>query len=198
MKILFVSDLHGVDYFSWQNFLQIDESKFDIIITLGDIDIMFLKSIKDIFKNKKIIGVHGNHDYEGDLEYCNIENIHGKSIKFKNIIISGLGGCLKYKEHPLLYTDREVVNIIENFNINSDIIASHNSPLGIHDNQNITHRGFWGLKEYIKENNPKYCIHGHQHKNQITKYENTVVIGVHGGIILDFKTGKIELILNSD
>ena len=88
MKILLLADLHYVDFFTWQDFLKIDRNKFDIIITLGDIDIMFLQSLTKKFPNKRIIGVHGNHDYIGDLEYLKIENMHGKSIKTDNIVIN--------------------------------------------------------------------------------------------------------------
>ena len=191
MKILFLADLHYVDFFTWQNFLKIDTNKFDIIITLGDIDIMFLQLLTKKFPNKRIIGVHGNHDYIGDLEYLKIENIHGKSITTDNIVISGLEGCLNYKKNPLLHMDEEINNVIKNLNSDTDVIISHNAPLGIHDKEDIAHRGYKALREFIEKNSPTFCVHGHQHKNIITEYEGTKIIGVYGGVILDTKTKEI-------
>lgn len=184
-----------MDYYSWQEFLKIDKSLFNIIITLGDVDIMFLKSLKKNFADKRVVGIHGNHDYLGDLEHFGIENIHGKTVKIDDIKISGLEGCLNYKNHPLLHTDEEIVDVISKLDTNSDIIISHNSPLGVHDGENITHRGYLGLREYIEKYQPKYCVHGHQHINETTKVDNTTIISVYGGTILDLENGEINHVL---
>lgn len=196
MRILLLSDLHGVDYFTWQSFLKLDKCSFDIIITLGDIDIMFLQSLVENFSEKEIVGVHGNHDYNGDLEYFNINNIHGKSTSKDGVVISGLEGCLPYKKSLLLHADEDIEGTIKNIDPNTNIIISHNSPFGIHDKEGIVHRGYKALREFIEKNNPEFCIHGHQHQNIITEYGKTKIIGVYGGIVLDTETNEIRRVIN--
>ena len=154
---------------------------------------MFLQSLKNKFINKKILGVHGNHDYFGDLEYSGIKNIHGKSVKCKDLIISGIEGCLEYKSgNKLLHTDEDISQVVNNINIDTDIVVSHNSPLGIHDKEDLAHRGYSALKSYIEKYNPSYLVHGHQHINNVTTHKNTTIIGIYGGVILNTKTGNME------
>ena len=196
MKILLLSDLHGVDYFTWQNFLKLDKYSFDIIMTLGDIDIIFLQSLVENFSEKEMFGVHGNHDYNGDLEYFNINNIHEKSISKNKVTISGLEGCLPYKKSSLLHTDEEIRRAIKNIDPNTNIIVSHNSPFGIHDRESSSHRGYKALRDFIEKNNPAFCIHGHQHQNIITEHGKTRIIGIYGGIILDTENSKTKQVIN--
>jgi len=77
----------------------------------------------------------------------------------------------------------------------ADIVISHNSHYGIRDKKDLINEGYKGLLNYIDKNKPKYCVHSHQHKNIITKYKNTLVIGIYEGIILNTETNKIEKIL---
>lgn len=98
MKILFLADLHDVDYSLWKKFLQINENFFDLIATLGDIDGIYLKQIKETFSNKRIIGVLGNHDPKRLLNKYNIEDIHRRVITVNDITIAGIEGCVIYKK----------------------------------------------------------------------------------------------------
>lgn len=196
MKLLILADLHYVDYYEWQKFLKIDKSSFDAILLLGDIDIMFLKSLKGNFPNDIMLGVLGNHDNFGDLEYFDIINIHGRTLDMGNLSIVGVEGCLKYKqENAPLHSQEEISNMLDKISA-KDILMSHNSPYGVHDKEDLAHSGYIGVSEYIKNNKPKCCIHGHQHKNIITEYEGVMVIGVYGGVILDVDTMDIEYVLN--
>ncbi|MDF2880087.1 MAG: hypothetical protein K0R54_644 [Clostridiaceae bacterium] len=52
--------------------------------------------------------------------------------------------------------------------------------------------------DYINKNSPKYCLHGHQHINKISKYNETYIIGVYVGVILDTKNGEISAIMHID
>lgn len=196
MKILFVADLHFVDYRSWQEFLQIDKEKIDTIITLGDMDIVFIQSLQKNFNDKLIFGVQGNHDCVGDLDYLGITDLHGKTVQINDLTIAGVEGCVKYKyeKDTPIHTQEEIVELCKNLQP-SDIIVSHNSPYDIHDKPGLAHEGYEGLLNYIDKNHPKYCIHGHQHKRIATKYDDTIVLGVYGAIILDTITGEIETVL---
>jgi len=196
MKILFIADLHFVEYRSWQQFLKIDHDKFDIIVTLGDFDIIFIQSLQNNFKEKRILGVLGNHDCVGDLEYLNILDLHNKTVEIDKVTIAGIEGCVKYKyeKDTPIHTQEHIIDLCKTLKP-ADIIISHNSPNGIHDKPGLAHEGYYGLLDYIDKNNPKYCVHGHQHRCRLTKYENTYVVGVYGGIILDTINCNIENVL---
>lgn len=195
MKALILSDLQGVDYREWMNFLQMDSSSFDVILLLGDIDTMFLKAISERFSNKPMMGVLGNHDYNGDLEYYGILNLHAHKVSLGNVSVVGLEGCVKYKnEEAPMYSQEEALLICETFP-KADILISHNSPKGIHDKPDLAHEGFWGLTSYIEKHQPRFAFHGHQHVNKKTSYGNTQVIGVYGGILFDTNTESIQQVL---
>jgi Icc-related predicted phosphoesterase len=195
LKILLLSDLQGIEYREWMNFLSIDQSLFDVLFFLGDIDQMQLQVIVERFASKGLMGVLGNHDYPGDLEYYGITNIHGVQITLMNYTVVGLEGSIKYKnEAAPMFTQEEAYGICNNLP-QADILISHNSPKGLHDKSDLAHEGFYGLKTYIEEKCPKFAFHGHQHANRVTKFHNTWVISVYGGIIFDTETKSIEHVL---
>ena len=200
MKILLIADLHSVRYDAWQKFLSIDKDSFDVIATLGDIHGIYLRQLRDTFIDKKIFGVLGNHDEKGKFAYYDIDDIHGKVINVNGIKIVGVEGSVRYKDNEKypLYTQFEIIQICNNLDY-VDIVFSHNSPYGIHDSSNsdgdIAHLGFQGLLSYIENKKPKYCIHGHQHINQLTKFEDVNVLGVHGILILELETGELTRII---
>ncbi|WPS85284.1 metallophosphoesterase (plasmid) [Brevibacillus halotolerans] len=195
MKALVLSDLQGIEYREWMNFINIEPSLFDILLFLGDIDQMLLKAITEKFSSKQKIGVLGNHDFYGDLEYYGIENIHGKSISINGLTIAGIEGSIKYKnEKAPMFTQKEASMICEQLP-NADVLISHNSPLGIHDKQDMAHEGFEGVIKYIETKQPSYALHGHQHVDKRTLLGTTQVVGIYGGVILDFSTGEQKRVL---
>ena len=196
MKILFLADLQSVRYEEWQNFLKIDKNTFDVIATLGDIYGLYLKQTIDAFPDKKIIGVLGNHDQKEQFTYYDIENIHNHIVNINGVKIAGIEGCVRYKENDNfpLYTQFDIIKVCYHMN-SADIIISHNSPFEIHDDKDdIAHVGYQGLLDYIEKCKPKYCVHGHQHIDKVTKYLDTKVIGIYGASILDINTGWLEKI----
>ncbi|WCF11507.1 metallophosphoesterase family protein (plasmid) [Paenibacillus thiaminolyticus] len=196
MKLLIFSDLQGVDYREWSKLIEMSPSQYDATILLGDIEDLFLKTIQERFSTKPLFGVLGNHDYEGDLEYFNIENIHGKRKEVNDTTFVGLKGSIRYKpgNFPML-TQAEATIYCRSFDY-ADIIISHNSPRGVHDKPDLAHKGFEGLTEYIQVHQPRFALHGHQHKNQVTLLGNTTVVAVYGAIILDTETNDIHQVLH--
>lgn len=159
---------------------------------------MFYKSISENFQDKTILGVLGNHDCLGDLEYYGLTDIHGKSVKSGDLTICGVEWCVRYKKADFpLHTQEEIIDLCSKLG-KCDIILSHNSPKGIHDRDDIAHEGYEGLIQYIEKHQPKYCLHGHQHKDIVSEYKGTKVIGVYGGIILNTDTGEITKVLDAE
>lgn len=197
MKFLLLSDLQGVMYHDWQNFMQMNTEDIDVVATMGDIDTLFLKSISEKFADKPRIGVLGNHDYKGDLEYFNLQNIHNKPIRLNDMTIVGLEGCVRYKSEKdaPLHTQEEIHQICSVLPP-CEIVFSHNSPYLIHDKDDLAHEGYTGLRDYIDKHQPSYVFHGHQHINNITQYNSTTVIGIYGGWIWDTESDSLKQVLS--
>lgn len=195
MKLLILSDLQGVDYDSWQLFLNKDYKGVEAVFLLGDIEPYYLKTIKERFMELPIFGVHGNHDTYGDLERHGITNVHDQRVWLNNYSIIGLEGSMRYKKgNAPLYTEEEVLKITRYFP-HVDIILSHNSPKDVHDQPDLAHQGFEGLTRYILNKKPIFHFHGHQHKNHASFLNQTLIIGIHGGVIFDTEERKLSMVL---
>ncbi|MEK3955771.1 metallophosphoesterase family protein [Psychrobacillus sp. FSL K6-1464] len=196
MNWLFLSDLQGVYHDEWQTFINMDNTEWDGVVVLGDIDTLYLKSISERFKGRPIIGVLGNHDYPGDLEYYNIVNIHREQSKLGTERVTGIEGCVRYKQGKSfpMYTQAEMIRICDDLPA-ADIIISHNSPFGIHDKTNRAHLGYLGLKNYIEKHQPTHVFHGHQHKHQISMVGKTKVVCVFGGWVWNQEKDTLKQVL---
>lgn len=192
MRVLVMSDLHDITYDEIDLNLVDRKDFYDMIVLLGDIDINTLKYIKyTISQNgldKQIIGVEGNKDSIGDLQSVGIKNIHMKFKTINNIKFGGFSGATDSgdsKKHPI-FSQAEAYELLDGFK-RCDILITHNSPKGIHDDHNITHSGFDAINEYIKDKQPLMCIHGHQHINSISLLDNTYIVCVYGISIIDIE-----------
>jgi Icc-related predicted phosphoesterase len=196
MKALVLADLQGVNYEDWKSFMQIDRDQFDVVFLLGDIDQTYLEDLSKSFQNKRIIGVHGNHDYAGDLEYYKMINMHGITLEMNGKVVAGIEGSCRYKEGDyVMLTQAEAILLCKELPY-ADILLTHNSPRGVHDKSDPAHQGFVGLLDYISRKKPKYLLHGHQHANRQTKIEDTLIIGVFGGVIVDFESLRMMQVLH--
>lgn len=196
MNWLFLSDLQGIEYAEWKSFMEMDESAIDVVITLGDIDIQYLQSLRNKFAKKPFYGVLGNHDAIGDLEYFGIQNLHNEVVGIHGKSIAGLEGCIRYKNERdcPLYSQEEIETICTSLPP-VDILISHNSPLGIHDKKDMAHVGYEGLAKFINEKHPSHVFHGHQHKNQRTKVGKTLVTCIIGGWLWDAQSDEMTQVL---
>lgn len=197
MRILVLSDLHNVHYKDWFPFLQSNKDAFEIIVLLGDIEDDYLKGLRESFSEKMIVGVLGNHD-DYSLSSFGVKDVNGMIFVYKNLSIVGIDGCVKYKEKAEgpMYTQEENISFCGGLD-RAEIVISHNSPHGIHDVDDGVHEGFKGALNYVKQHSPRYFLHGHQHKNKVTRYDDTIIVGIFGGVILDTTNGSIEKVLSA-
>jgi Icc-related predicted phosphoesterase len=72
-----------------------------------------------------------------------------------------------------------------------DIIITHAPPRGVHDEEDLCHRGFKAYLGLIKRYQPRYLLHGHIHRDfadsseRVTKLGNTSVINTFGYHVLE-------------
>jgi hypothetical protein len=185
MKLLIFADLN--DGLKDEEIGMLKNIEFDLGITLGDINKETLIKIKDICKEKEVIGILGDHDEDGLLDEVGITDIHNKITEIKNIKFLGFSGCLPYKRMNNIYLYSQLeCSVLLDMAGDAYIFISHNSPNGIHDNADTyAHMGYRGIVEYMDRVKPILVLHGHQHVNKETMYEGTAVVGVQGVRLLD-------------
>lgn len=134
----------------------------DVILTLGDLsyfDLQDLARINDIPK----LGVYGNHCTRGYMNELGIVDVHLKTLVIQGVSFAGFEGCVRYKEsqYAPMYTQSEAEEMMINFP-KVDIFISHCPPFGVNDSpEDISHQGFYALKDYLITQKPQYWFHGH-------------------------------------
>ena len=101
MKILASGDLHGDQGLAKKLAERAEKENVDLVILCGDIT-MFDESTENMIgpfvkKKKKVIIIPGNHETVATADFLadfyGIKNIHGYSVKYKDVGIFGCGGA---------------------------------------------------------------------------------------------------------
>ena len=155
----------------------------DVLLCLGDLWNSTIERACDLYCPEMVFAVRGNHDLPAPLPAYAIP-LHLKVETFHGIKFGGLDGCWNYKARGhFLFSQEQANEMLSGFPA-VDVMIAHNSPRTIHEREDIIHKGFDGLLDYVQRSTPKYLIHGHQHVNQTTTIGQTTVIGVFGEAFL--------------
>jgi uncharacterized protein len=206
MKVLLISD--KVVEHIYSNLITERMSDIDFIISSGDLPAYYLEFIVTSL-NKPLFYVMGNHDGKkiftengvrsGIPEGC--INLDQKIVEYNNLLLMGLEGSIKYSNGIYQYTESQMKWKIRRMEpglyINKifkkryiDILVTHAPPRGIHDGEDLCHRGFDCFNKFIVRYKPKYLIHGHIHtygteNNWLTVVNSTKVINAYGYKIIE-------------
>lgn len=173
----------------------------ELILGCGDLPYSYLEYIVTML-GKPMFYIPGNHDPEFNPNDLRSKaeggfNLDLKTVEFKNTLIAGLGGSVRYRPDGVnQYTQtgaylraiQLLPNLLYNrirYKRNLDILITHSPPFGIHDDSDQAHQGLKALNWLIKIAKPKYLLHGHTHfyRNNIadseTIYESTKIINVY-------------------
>jgi Icc-related predicted phosphoesterase len=199
VKVLAVSDkvVEGI----YSSSIQERYGDVDIVLSCGDLPYSYLEYITSTL-NVPCFFVHGNHDKpEHMANGCTLLkpggwiDIDSKTVIVKDMILGGLEGSIKYKpegEHQ--YTEQEMAlkiwRMVPTLMMNRarygrylDMLITHSPPFGIHDGEDLCHRGFKSLIWFMERFRPRYLLHGHKHiykpENRQTHYLDTEVINVY-------------------
>lgn len=143
---------------------------------------------------------HAAKEHMGFPDGC--ENIDGRTVRYRNLLIAGFEGSMRYNNSPhFQYTEREMAwkvwQLTPALMLNRlrygrylDILITHAPPQGIHDQEDRCHRGFRVFRTFMDRFQPRYLIHGHIHvytnlEPRVTSYGNTQVINTYGHRILE-------------
>jgi len=173
----------------------------DMVISSGDLPYSYLEYIVSML-DVPCFYVHGNHDHPeytsgGEIltEPGGWTNLDGRTYAESGVLLAGLEGSIRYKpEANYQYTEREMTwkvwklipGLLSNrisYGRYLDILVTHSPPYGVHDGDDLAHRGFEVFLDFMKHFKPRYLLHGHKHVHGTeptrSRYAQTDVINVY-------------------
>ena len=181
MKILLLSDEESKSI--WDFFRKEDYEDIDLVISCGDLKPEYLSFVATMIP-VPLLYVHGNHDDKYDSkppEGCTC--IEDQIFEFQGVRILGLGGCLRYKPGKNQYTEQQMQRRTSKMfwkirrKKGFDILVTHAPAQGIHDAEDLCHRGFKAFIDLIEKYHPKYFVHGHVHMNYGRQFPREDMLG---------------------
>lgn len=154
-------------------------SEIDLMLGCGDLPYEYLENLLTLL-NVPLLYVPGNHDpnykYGEALTYAEGgSNLDLKVMRVKKFLIGGFGGSVRYRPHGTnQYTQSEaylrafrllprlVLNRLQ-YGRTLDILITHSSPFGIHDDDTQAHKGLKAINWLLRVAKPRYHFHGHTH-----------------------------------
>ncbi len=176
MKILACSDLHGDQRLAEKLAIKAEKENVDLVVMCGDLsnDGTDTDNIIGPFvkRNRKVIFVPGNHESIATADFLaelyGAYNIHGYSIKHKDIGFFGCGGAnvgpvLKLKEEEIFDVLKKAHAGLKD--TSKKIMVSHAHPKDskMEKFSNFV-SGSHGVKKAIDEFQPDILLCGHVHE----------------------------------
>ncbi len=220
MKILCVAD--EVDLLVYSAGIRERFPDIDLILSAGDLPDQYLTFITSML-NRPMVSVAGNHDSEpgagrdsrnsggfgdtgnlGGDGSCATGRLHFGLRKEAGLRILGIPGCMRYNLGPNQFSDASMTLRLLPLlpallagrllrGRGADIILTHAPPRGIHDAEDMPHRGFSAFRWLIRLVRPRYFVHGHVHLYDIQALRewregSTLVVNVYGHRVLEMET----------
>ncbi len=177
----------------------------ELILSCGDLPGEYLEYLVSLL-NVPMLYVMGNHGGAGGEkpEPDGAENIDGRAVEYKGLLIAGLEGSVRYNNRPQYqYTENEmrgkIALLTPQLVVNRarygrylDVLITHAPPAGIHDGADLPHHGFKSFVWFMDHYRPRYLIHGHTHvydnrTETATPYGPTTVVNTYGYKLLDLE-----------
>lgn len=174
----------------------------DLVLSCGDLPDHYLDYVASML-NAPLYGVRGNHDARpgSDEEddhlrrHCGMVDLHARVVAEQGLLIGGLDGSLRYNQGPYQYTEgqmrEQVARMVPRLLANRarygrflDILVTHASPRGIHDQPDRCHQGFEVFRWFLRTFRPRYHLHGHIHVYDnrtvtATRFHDTLVLNAY-------------------
>jgi uncharacterized protein len=164
----------------------------DAVVTLGDLSADSIASLADL--EVPVLGVHGNHDDEGELAALGVRDLHLSRVKLDGWSFAGFEGCVCYREGaPHQYTQSEAARLVRDLPP-ADVLLCHCPPRGINDDpDDPAHVGFQALRAWVLRHEPAYVLHGHttpDPRTRVHRLGRTQVIWVRGARTIELERPK--------
>jgi uncharacterized protein len=196
MKILAASDTHGDSNLMKELAEKSERENVDLVVLCGDITGWektqgIIQPFKD--KNKEVLILPGNWDSFATTDFLasfyGIKNIHGYSLRHKNIGFFGAGGA--EGPGPGRISEEELLNTLERAHkdlegIEKKVMVTHMHP----SNSKSEFSGIPGsesITQAIRKFKPDILLHGHIHEasgaEEIIHNTRVINVGRKGRII---------------
>ena len=199
MKVLAISD--KVDKCVYSACIHERFGHVDMALACGDLPYSYLEYVASTL-HVPCFYVHGNHDKPEHMSNgVTLQkpggwvDLDGRTVVSRDTILGGLEGSIRYRPHgEYQYTEQEMAlkiwRMIPALLMNRarygrylDVLITHAPPFGIHDGEDVCHRGFKSLLWFMERFRPRYLLHGHKHiykpEKRQTRYLDTEVINVY-------------------
>jgi Icc-related predicted phosphoesterase len=178
MKILTLSDIVVESVYSTA--LAERARGVGMVLGCGDLPYYYLEFVVSLL-NIPVFFVRGNHnrlmEYEGvgpRSEPHGANDLHIRAAKQGKVLLAGVEGSLRYRPGPFQYSQQEMwvcalrlaPKLLRNrllYGKYLDILVTHAPPRGIHDDDDLPHRGIDAFRWLIRLFRPRYHFHGHIH-----------------------------------
>jgi len=173
MKVLFFSDIHGKKELMEKIIKKSKQA--DLLVCCGDLSNMG-KNFDEMLEmldstNKKVLIIPGNNEtpdfvVEGTEEYENIICIEEEIYQDLDIKFLGIGGGTISPFNTVYeLSEEEFKEKLDNFS-GINILVSHTPPKNtiLDKTSSGLHIGSDSVRQWIEENEPKYCCCGHVHE----------------------------------
>jgi uncharacterized protein len=199
VKILCVSDTVMPQMESAVN-LRRQYGDVELLVSCGDMPSVYLEFITSVL-NVPLFYIRGNHDERYKDTPPGGEDLHGRLVEYKGLTFYGLEGCIRYNDSPIQYTEGEMSRMVlgaglrlryrrMRFGAGVDFFVTHSPPRGIHDAEDLPHRGFASFLKFLDWYRPRYMLHGHVHTydrrtTTRTHHLDTMIININPVTVLD-------------
>lgn len=158
------------------------------VVTLGDLEPESIASLAGLAI--PLLGVHGNHDAEGQLGELGIADVHLARTEIGDWTFAGFEGCVRYRRGPHQYSQAEAASLARNLPP-ADVLLCHAPPAGIDDEpDDPAHTGFAALREWVERRRPRYLLHGHTQpdpRTRVHRFGDTEIIWVRGATVVELR-----------
>ena len=191
MKILAAGDIHGDTKLAYELAKRAQKEKVDLVVLCGDLTMgeISTKNIIGPFVKKKlrVVLIPGNHETIATADFLaemyDVKNLHGYSIKYKDIGLFGCGGAnvglSQLSESEIFNTLKQGFEGIKD--LKKKIMVTHVHPSGtLMEKFTTIFPGSKGIRKAVETFKPDIllCSHVHEADGLEEKLGNTKVINV--------------------
>lgn len=193
-------------------------SYLEFISSALDKDVIYVRGNHDQEASSKIEVLHGpgpffqGPSYEDKFD--GLKNLHGKLFYYRDWIFVGFEGSLWYNGKGPQYHEDEMHRVVRNIenrlrfrklsdwfrgSMHKIIVISHAPLAGVHDAQDLCHRGFQCFHHFLHTFSPILWIHGHTAtenltQNQVSQSENTTILNAYEYKFIKIQSGEYPLV----
>ena len=180
----------------------------DLVLGCGDLPYYYLEFILTAL-DVPLFYVRGNHanivEYSSSGEKTHpygAVDLHRQSVYHEGLLIAGIEGSLRYNQGPFQYSQGEmwgnVFGLVPQLMFNRlrhgrflDILITHASPWGIHDQPDRPHQGIKAFNWLLETFKPRFHFHGHIHVYQ--SYAKTETLFVQTRVVNAYGYRELEI-----